>query len=183
LSFQIFSQQSKGAKDAQFHSRDRNAECRGNFFLWPFLNNRENCRNAQAIRQSRERLRGFAANVGGNAGIGRGIRRKIGKSLVSKLNFGPPRAEPVERCSRGNATGPGLESAFGLETRVSAMDTPERLDREIFSGCRIADDAQDPAINGPLMRAEERFECVEVTLLKEIQHAARTFRHPSSLSD
>ena len=42
------------------------------------------------------------------------------------------------------------------------MDAPEGLDREIFSGGGIADDAKDPAVNGTLMLAEKRFEGIEI---------------------
>jgi hypothetical protein len=48
------------------------------------------------------------------------------------------------------------------------MDAPECLDREIFSGGRITDNAEDPAVNGALMLAEERFEGIEIALPEPI---------------
>jgi hypothetical protein len=46
FAFQIVPEQSKRAKDAQFHSRDRNTKRLGYFFVRPFLDNGENGRDA-----------------------------------------------------------------------------------------------------------------------------------------
>ena len=132
-----------------------------------------NGRDAQGGRQPSEGLRGFRANLGGDAGIGRGSRREIGEIPVGQPGFGTPRAEPIESGAGGDAPRPGLEGTRGLEAGVSAMDAPEGLDREVL-GCRgIADDAQDPAVDGTLMLAEERFEGVEIALPEPIQNVAR----------
>jgi hypothetical protein len=66
---------------------------------------------------------------------------------------------------------------------MGAMDAPEGLDREVFSGSGIADDAQDPAVDGTLMLAEESFECIEIAKPKAVRYVLRTFRHLASLSE
>ena len=82
--------------------------------------------------------------------------------------LGAARAKPVESGAGGDAPRPRLESARRLKARMSAMDAPEGLDREVFSGSRIADDAQNPAVDRTLMLAEEKFECIEIALLEPI---------------
>jgi hypothetical protein len=62
------------------------------------------------------------------------------------------------------------------------MDAPETFHGQVL-GCRVvADDAQDPAVDSPLMLAKEQFEGADIALPELIQYIARWVRHSSSLS-
>ena len=174
---EILSQQSNGAKDAEFGGRDGDAERGGDFFVGPFLDEGENGGDAQGGRKAREGLRGFEANLGGDAGIGCGRRGKNSGVGGIELALGAAGAEPIERGARSDAAGPGLEGTRGIEAGASGMNSPESFDGEVFSGAGVADDAEDPAEDGPLMLAEESFECIEIALPELIQYVRGPVRH------
>src|SRR5579862_2935362 len=108
------------------------------------------------------------------------------------------RAQPVERCARGNAPRPRLETAFRLEPDPGAIDAPERLDGQFVRRSRIAEDTQNPTAHSPLMNPEERLECrvanacvplaeldqvAPLAVCDRVQRAARDFAHRSPASD
>ena len=102
-------------------------------------------------------------------GSGADREGKIGDVLICEAGLGAACAEPVESRAGGDAPRPGLEGARGLKACVSAMDAPEGLDHEVLGSGGIANDAQNPAVDGTLMLAEERFECIEIAEPEAIQ--------------
>jgi hypothetical protein len=79
----------------------------------------------------------------------------------------------------GDAASPTLESAHRLETGMGPVYAPKGLHGQILGGRRVAHDAQKPAINGSLMKAEECLEGINAALLKLVQDVARLVPHPS----
>jgi hypothetical protein len=65
---------------------------------------------------------------------------------------------------------------------MSAMDSPECFDGEIFGSRGITNDAENPPVDRRLMLAEEGFECVEIAVPELIQYGAQRFRHLACLS-
>jgi hypothetical protein len=53
---------------------------------------------------------------------------------------------------------------------MSAMDAPESLDGKVLGGGGFSDDAENPAVDGTLVLAEKRFECIEIALPEPIQY-------------
>ena len=76
------------------------------------------------------------------------------------LAFAPMRAKPIECRVSGNGACPPFKSAGGMEPGMGSMDAPERLYGHVFGGCLIAHKLHDPAIDGALVQAKERFESV-----------------------
>jgi hypothetical protein len=58
------------------------------------------------------------------------------------------------------------------------VNSPEGLHRQVFGGARVADNAQNPSINGALMHAEEGFKSVQVALLEPAQDVICFVLHP-----
>ena len=69
---------------------------------------------------------------------------------------------------------------------AGAIDAREGLHGQLFGCGRIADDAQNPAVDRALMLAEERLKGVEIAIAEPLQHGAGhragAVGHPSSLS-
>ena len=57
------------------------------------------------------------------------------------------------------------------------MDAPEGFDSEVFGGCRVADNANDPAVDLALMPSEQRLEGIEVSVTELPQHVGWLFQH------
>jgi hypothetical protein len=166
---QVLSQQSNGAENAQFHGGDGDTESLGHFLLGPFLDERENCRDAKARRQASKCLRGLDADLGGDAGIDCGCSGKIGDLVSDQFSAGPAGTEPVECRVGSDAASPGPKGTRQVETSVGAMNAPKSFDRKILRGCGIANDFENPRIDGPLILAKEHFEGVEIALPKPVK--------------
>src|SRR6476661_7104496 len=65
---------------------------------------------------------------------------------------------------------------------MCSMDAPERLYGHVFGGCLVAHDLHDPAIDGALVKAKERFESVYVAPLELIEDVALSVPHRVPLS-
>src|SRR5215813_2370540 len=71
-------------------------------------------------------------------------------------------AQVVERDVHRDPAQPSTAITRRVEARSCAVHTPKCLDAQVLSGGRIADDANDPAIDIPLILPKERFEGVQV---------------------
>jgi hypothetical protein len=58
----------------------------------------------------------------------------------------------------------------GFEAGVRAIDAPEGFEGKVLGDRRIADDANDPAIDFVLMQTEKSLEGVEVTAAEPLQN-------------
>jgi hypothetical protein len=174
LTFKVFSQQAKGAKYPHFDGGDGDAERLGNFPMRLSFYYRENGSNAEANGQPGEGLRGFHADLGTDAWI----RREWRRAVLRQFGFRAPRAQPVKSGACGDAPGPGLESASRIESCAGAIDPPKRFYRQIFGFGGIANDAEDPQVDGALMEPESCLERVRIALPEEIQNVRGTIRHP-----
>ena len=156
--FQIGSEPPHGAKDAQLDGGYGDAEGVRDFFLRSLFDDGEQCGHSQFGRQPAESQRDAMANFRGKRRVGFPRRRHGNEDLVRRGRLRPLRAHPVQRGVGCDTPGPWLETACRIEACVGAVNAKERFDGQILGDAWIADDAENPAVYGALMTAEERLE-------------------------
>jgi hypothetical protein len=71
------------------------------------------------------------------------------------------RLEVIKRGVGGDASCPPFKASCGVEAGVRAIDAPEGFEGKVLGDPRIADDANDPAVDLVLMQTEKSLEGVE----------------------
>src|SRR5580698_6196862 len=75
----------------------------------------------------------------------------------------------IPSCVGADATRPGPEIAVRLESRSILVDAPECFHSQILGDACVADDADNPGVNFPLMLPEQYLEGFEVARRKPFQ--------------
>src|SRR5580658_431143 len=83
----------------------------------------------------------------------------------------------IPSCVGADATRPGPEIAVRLESRSILVDAPECFHSQILGDACVADDADNPGVNFPLMLPEQHLESFEVARRKPFQQFHRWSLH------
>src|SRR5262249_29171714 len=78
-------------------------------------------------------------------------------------------AQMVERYIRRHSPRPSPEAARWVESRVSAIDSPERLHGQVLSYPRIPDNPNNPAVRLVLELSKQDLKCFEIASRESLQ--------------
>ena len=98
-----------------------------------------------------------------------GIRDGCGGKIFGELGFGVGMPEMVESRVGGDAASPGLEIAIGMKAGTIFVDAPECFHGQILSDAGVANDANDPGVDGFLVLPKQRLEGFQVAGRETIQ--------------